>query len=94
MKYTSSILLSLKRNTLFWKSTSNILPSLNINAQICKVYFKFYMKVWVELEYYLNSDNEGKKQYKEKLILSNRELLPDPNVLDIYWMEGRSSLST
>ena len=52
------------------------------------------MKVWVELEYYLNSDNEGKKQYKEKLILSNRELLPDPNVLDIYWMEGRSSLST
>ena len=51
-------------------------------------------KVWVESEYYLNSDNEGKKQYKEKLTLSNGELLPDPNVLDVYWMEGRSSLST
>ena len=44
--------------------------------------------------YYLNSDNEGKKQYKEKLTLSNGELLPDPNVLDVYWMEGRSPLST
>ena len=52
------------------------------------------MKVWVESEYYLNSDNEVKKQYKEKLTLSNGELLPDPNVLHMYWMEGRSSLST
>ena len=41
MKHTSSILLGLKRNTLFWKSTSNIIPSLNINSQICKVYFKY-----------------------------------------------------
>ena len=51
-------------------------------------------KVWVESKYYLNSNNEGKKQYKEKLTLSNGELLPDPNVLDVYWMEGKSSLST
>ena len=51
-------------------------------------------KVWVESEYYLNSNNEGKKQYKEKLTLSNGELLPHPNVLDVYWMEGKSSLST
>ena len=32
MKYTSSILLSLKINTLLSKSTSNILLSLNINT--------------------------------------------------------------
>ena len=78
----------------FVKSTSSIILSFKINTSVLKVYFKSYMKVWVESEYYLNSDNEGKKQYKEKLTLSNGELLPDPNVLHMYWMEGRSSLST
>ena len=35
-------------------------------------------KVWVESEYYLNLESEDKKRYKEKLTLSNGELLPDP----------------
>ena len=38
------------------------------------------MKIWIESESYLNLENEDKKQYKEKPILSNGELLPDPNI--------------
>ena len=34
-------------------------------------------KVWGESEYYLDLENEDKKQYKEKVVLSNSELLPD-----------------
>ena len=37
-------------------------------------------KVWGDSEYYLDLENEDKKQYKEKSTLSNGELLPDPNV--------------
>ena len=44
-------------------------------------------KVWVESEYYLNLESEDKKRYKEKLTLSNGELLLDPNVLDVEWKE-------
>ena len=45
MKYTSNILLSLKRNNLFKKSTSSILQSLHINTSILKVYFKYTSKI-------------------------------------------------
>ena len=44
-------------------------------------------KVWVESEYYLNLEQEVKKRYKEKLTLSHKELLPDPNVLDFGWKQ-------
>ena len=44
-------------------------------------------KVWVEWEYYLNLESEDKKRYKEKLTLSNWELLPDPNILNAGWKE-------
>ena len=37
-------------------------------------------KVWGESEYYLDLENEDKKQYKEKSTLSNSELLQYPNV--------------
>ena len=43
--------------------------------------------IWVESEYYLNLESEDKKRSVEKLTLSNGELLPDPNVLDIGWKE-------
>ena len=39
-------------------------------------------KVLVESEYYLNLESEDNED-KEKLTLSNGELLPDPNVLDV-----------
>ena len=39
-------------------------------------------KIWIESEYYLNLESEDKKRYKEKLTLSNGELLPDPSVLN------------
>ena len=42
-------------------------------------------KVWIESEYYLNLESEDKKRYKEKLTLSNGELLPNPSVLDVYY---------
>ena len=38
MKCTSSILLSLKGNALFGKSTSNILPSLNVHIHKLRNY--------------------------------------------------------
>ena len=38
-------------------------------------------KIWIESEYYLNLESEDKR-YKEKLTLSNGELLPDPSVLN------------
>ena len=41
----------------------------------------------IESEYYLNLESEDKKRYKEKLTLSNREILPDPNVFDVGWKE-------
>ena len=44
-------------------------------------------KVWVEYEYYLNLESEDEKWYKEKLILSSGELLPDPNEFDVGWKE-------
>ena len=44
-------------------------------------------KVWVESGLYLNLESEGKKRHNEKLTLSNGELLPDPNVLDVGWKE-------
>ena len=37
-------------------------------------------KIWGESEYYLDLENEGKKQYKKKSTLSNDELLPDLNL--------------
>ena len=37
-------------------------------------------KVWRESKYYLDLENEDKKQYKEKSTFSNGELLPDLNV--------------
>ena len=37
-------------------------------------------KVWGESKYYLDLENEDKKQYKEKSTFSNGELLPDLNV--------------
>ena len=37
-------------------------------------------KVWVEPEYFLNLKSRDKRTYKEKSILSNGGLLPDPNV--------------
>ena len=37
------------------------------------------MKIWGESEYYLDLENEDKKQYK-KSTLSNDELLPDLNL--------------
>ena len=37
-------------------------------------------KVWGESDYYLDLENEDKKQYKEKSTLSNGELLSYPNV--------------
>ena len=40
-------------------------------------------KVWIESEYYLNLESEDKKQCKENLTLSNGQVLPDPNVLDV-----------
>ena len=43
-------------------------------------------KVLVESEYYLNLESEDNED-KEKLTLSNRELLPDPNVSDVGWKE-------
>ena len=39
-------------------------------------------KVLVESEYYLNLESEDNED-KEKLTLSNGELLPDPKVLDV-----------
>ena len=50
-------------------------------------------KVWVESEYYLNLESEDKIRYKEKLNLSNKELLPDPNVLDFGRKEEVDYLS-
>ena len=44
-------------------------------------------KVWIESEYYFNLETEDKKRYKAKLTLSNGEVLPDPNVLDVGWKE-------
>ena len=37
-------------------------------------------KLWGESEYYLDLENEDKKQYKEKSTLSNSELLQYPHV--------------
>ena len=37
-------------------------------------------KIWGESEYYLDLENEDKKQYKEKSTLSNGQLLSYPNV--------------
>ena len=37
-------------------------------------------KVWGKSEYYLDLENEDKKQYKENSTLLNGELLPDLNV--------------
>ena len=44
-------------------------------------------RVQIESEYYSNLGSEDKKRCQEKLTLSNGELLPDPNVLDVRWKE-------
>ena len=44
-------------------------------------------KVWIESEYYLNSESEDKKRYEEKFTFSKEELLPDRNVLHVGWKE-------
>ena len=44
-------------------------------------------KVWRELEYDLNLESEDENWHKEKITLSNGELLPDPDVLDVGWKE-------
>ena len=36
-------------------------------------------EVWGESEYYLDLENEDKKQCKENSTFSNSEVLPDPN---------------
>ena len=54
MKYTSSILLSLKRNNSFRKSTSNIIQSSKINTSILKAYFKYTSKIEKK---YINLEN-------------------------------------
>ena len=36
----------------------------------------------------MNLESEDKKQCKEKLTLSNGQVLPDPNVLDVGWKEA------
>ena len=65
MKYTSSILLSLKRNNLFQKSTSNILLSLHINLESP---LQVYFRVSKQIHQYLKVCFKYTSDFKDKYI--------------------------